>query len=257
MKMKKTLIAMAATTIVAVTGAGSAGAQDLVVYVPVDLMTCNYNDNKGPADLAKVVARWNDYMDKQNSDSYAAWVMNKVYTSPDQDFDFGWLAAHRSGETMGTGNDSWMENGGELRAEFAKVATCDGSTNFASRRFKAPPEGNVPEDGVLSFSDCNVVEGADWNEVVAATEEWARILGEAGSQAAMYHFYPVFGGGDVAMVYKEVWSYPNFTEFGKDYDRMGNGGLYWQGQELLEGLVECDVSRVYHATNQRMGKIRD
>jgi hypothetical protein len=235
----------------------SANAQDSVVFVPVDINGCTFNEGRGPADLDAAVEKFNAYMDGNDNDAYAAWTMTKAYTSPDQEFDFAWLGAHKNGTTMGAGADAWRASGGEVLAEFGKVATCAGWGNYASRMFKAPPGGNVPQDGVMVFSNCKVEEGKTYDDAIAAVNEWVGILTEAGSTAAMYHWYPVYGTGENDINYKAVTAYPNHTELGKDYDRIGNGGLFVKQNELMRGVVDCDVSRVYDAKMRRGAKIRD
>lgn len=255
--MKKKLIAIAAAMLVAMTGAGNAVAQDGVHFVPVDIFACNYNEGQGPDDLDAVTKKWNKYMDDNDSNDYAAWTMTKHYASADQDFDVAWLGAHKNGTTMGAGADEWIANGGKIAEEFSKVLDCPMVGNYASRMFKAPPDGNVPENGVLVFSNCSLEEGARYEDVVAATNEWVGILEEAGSPASMYHWYPVFGTGENDIGWKSITAYPNHTEFGKNYDRMGNGGLYLKSRELFGDLVDCDIARVYDVKLRRSAPIRE
>jgi len=243
--------------VVVAIGAGNVAAQDGVVYVPVDIYGCKYNKGKGPADLDAVVDKWNAYMDKIGDDTYAAWTMTKHYAGPDQDFDVAWLGANRSGTTMGETADEWRASGAKISAQFNEVVNCAMSGNYASRMFKAPPGGNVPKDGVIVFSSCTLKEGQSYDDVIAATAKWAKVLGDAGSQAAMYHWYPIYGTGENDIDCKIISSYPNLTELGKDYDRMGNGQLFIKRRELLGALQDCDVARVYNAKLRRDAKIRD
>jgi hypothetical protein len=255
--MKKKLIAIVTAALAATLGNVTATAQDATVYIPVDIFTCNYNEGKGPADLDAVTVTWNAYMDENNADDYAAWTMTKHYASDEQDFDVAWLGAHKNGTSMGEGADDWIANGGEIAAEFGAVLDCGMSGNYASRMFQAPPDGNVPEDGVLEFSNCTVKEGARYADVIAATNTWAGVMSEAGSQAAVYHWYPIYGTNENDISYKLIVAYPNHAELGKNYDRMGNGGLFMQRQELFGDIVECDVSRVYNVKMRRNADIRD
>jgi len=248
---------MLTAVLVATLGTVNATAQDGVRFVPVDIFGCNYNEGKGPADLEAAIAIWTKYMDDNDADSYAAWTMTKHYASPDQSFDVAWLGAHKNGTTMGEGADSWLANGAEAGAALGEVLTCDMTGNYASRMFKAPPDGNIPGDGVLVFSNCSLEEGARYEDVVAATNTWVNILAEAGSPAATYHWYPVFGTGEDDIGWKVVTAYPNHTELGKNYERMTNGGMYLKRRELLGDLVDCDIARVYNVKNRRAAAIRD
>ena len=255
--MNKKLIAVAAAGLLALTGTGSSVAQDGVVFVPVDVFGCKYNEGRGPEDIDAAAAAFNEYMDDNNRDNYAAWTMTKHYAGPDQDFDFIWLGAHKNGTSMGEGADMWEASGGEILAKFQAASTCATAGNYASRMFKAPPDGNVPADGIITMSNCTVEEGAEYSAVIAASEQWAQIMGDAGSQVATYHWYPIYGTGEHDISYKLVRAYPNHAELGKDYDRMGNGGMYMQSQELFGDIVDCDVTRVYDAKLRRGAQIRD
>lgn len=255
--MKKILIVISSVAVVAAFGTGTAAAQESVVYVPVDIFGCKYKEGKGSADLDVVVGKWNAYMDANDADDYAAWTMTKHYANPDQDFDVVWIGAHRNGTTMGEGADDWIANGGAVSAEFDAVLDCGLTGNYASRMFKAPPGGNVPESGVLIFTSCSLKEGSSYDDVIAGTAAWAKVLGDAGSKAAMYHWYPVYGTGENDIDWKVITSYPSHAELGRDYDRMGNGGLIAKRRELLGDKVDCDVARVYNAELRRKGKIRD
>jgi len=255
--MKKKLLVMVTAALVATSGTVNVTAQDGMIFIPVDIFSCNYKEGKDSADLDAVVEKWNAYMDGHDADDYAAWTMTKHYAGPDQDFDVAWIGAHRNGTTMGEGADLWRAEGGEVSAEFGSVMTCGMSGNYASRMFKAPPDGNVPEDGVLVFSNCSLKDGARYEDVVTATNTWVDILSEAGSTAAMYHWYPVYGTGENDIGWKSITAYSSHTELGKNYDRMGNGGLYLKRRELFGNLTECDIARVYDIKSRRAAKIRD
>lgn len=254
--MKKKLMLVVVASLVTTFGSGNVVAQDAPVFVPVEVFTCDYNDGKGEFDLSLVVDVWNKFMDDANNHSYAAWTMTKSYGNSDQDFDVAWVASARDGVTLGAGNDRWLAHGGEVAAAFSEVLTCDSSSLYASRMFKAPPDGNTPGSGVLVFSNCSTEEGASYDDVVAATITWAGILAEAGSQAAMYHWYPVYGSGEDDVGWKEVTAFPSHEELGKNFDRMA-GGLYMKSRELFGDSADCDVARVYNIKNVRSATVRD
>ena len=242
--------------VVAITGTGNVVAQDAPVFIPVEIFACNYNEGKGAADLEPVIDMWNTYMDDANNDSYAAWTMTKHYANDDQTFDIAWIGASKNGTAMGEGNDHWLANGGEIGAAFGEVLNCGMTGLYASRQFKAAPDGNVPADGVLVFSNCSTEEGARYEDVVSAMNTWAGIQDEAGSTAAMYHWYPIYGTGEDDIGWKAITAYPNHAELGKSYDRMA-GGLYLKSQELFGDISDCDIARVYNVKNVRSASIRD
>jgi len=254
--MKKKLTLVVSAILVATFGSGNVVAQDVPTFIPVEIFTCNYNDGKGAADLDAVVELWTKYMDDAKNDSYAAWTMTKHYASDDQTFDVAWIGASKSGTAMGEGNDHWLANGGEVGAAFSEVLTCGMTGLYASRMFKAPPDGNTPEGGVLVFSNCSTEEGARYEDVVAATNTWAGILDEAGSKAAIYHWYPIYGTGEDDIGWKVITAYPSHAELGKSYDLMA-GGLYLKSRELFGDSTDCDVARVYNVKSRRSASIRN
>ena len=256
--MKKKLTAIVAAAVACLFGSLSVHADNhSTVYVPADIYACSYLDGKGEADLNDAIAVWNEFMDDNDIDTYAAWVLTKHYASSEQDFDFAWVGAHRNGTAMGENMTTWMAKGGDAAAAMFSVFECPNNSNFASQMLKPPPGGNVPTDGVMTFSDCNINEGADFAKLGEADAAWAAVLGDAGSQIAMYRWWPVFGGGNEEFDFKHIGVYPSHIELGKDYDRMGNGGLVFKEAELYAGMLDCDVSRVYNARQVRSAKIRD
>ncbi len=261
--MKRLLPVAGAAAFVFFAGSGLSLAQDdedqvelVSKIVPVDIYACSYNDGQGPADLDAAAEGWNAYLDGNGIDNYAAWTLTPFYMGPNQNFDFIWLGAWTGGNAMGTGTDMWLESGGEHLANFMRVATCGTHSNSASLNYKLPEGGNIPGDSVLTFSNCNIEDGANYTSVREATSAWADILAAAGSQAAIYHWFPIYGGGGERPDYITVTAYSNYTELGADYERITNGELFRQSNALFGGLTDCDVSRVYNAETRRSAQLR-
>jgi hypothetical protein len=223
--------------------------------VPVEIYACRYNDGQGPSDLDAAVAGFTAYMDKNETDTYAAWTLTKIYSGPDQDFDFIWLGAWTDGNAMGAGTDALYSTGMDMLANFTRVADCYAHTNSASINYKLP-EGGTPANAVLTFSNCTINEGQEYAEIAEATSAWADVLTEAGSQVAIYHWFPIRGGGGDSPDFTILQAYPNHTEMGADFERMTNGQLFRQSNELFAGLMDCDVSRVYNARSRRAAQLR-
>lgn len=225
--------------------------------IPAEIWTCRYNDGQGPSDLDAAVDAWSGYMDDNDVDDYAAWTLTKHHYGPEQDFDFIWLGAWTDGNAMGAGTDLlYAEEGREYLGNFFRVADCNNHMNAGSLNYKLP-EGGAPGASVIAFSNCNIREGATYTQIVDATKAWAAVLTAAGSQAAMYHWFPIYGGGgDRAPDFIRLTVYPNHTELGADYERMTNGELFRQSNALFADLVDCDVTRTYNAQNRRSAQLR-
>ena len=261
--MKKLVLA-AASAALAMLGATSATAQDDAPefelpskVVPVEIWVCSYRDGQGPGDLDGVVAGWSDYMDDSDIDNYAAWTLTKWAYGPDQDFDFLWLGAWTDGNAMGSGMDVFSETGGMQHfGNFMRVADCGVHVMAGSLNYKATEDG-TPQNGLITFSNCTVSDDSSYPEVAAATREWAAALTDAGSEASIFHWFPIYGGGGDSPTYQAVTAYPNFTELGADVERMTNGEMFRQNNALFSGKVDCDTSRVYNAQVRRSAQLRD
>ena len=224
--------------------------------VPVEIFVCKYNDGKGPADLDKVIARWNKFMDDNGVDNYAAWTLSPYYFGTEQDFDVAWLGASADGNAMGSATQTWITKGGDVQKGINDVVTCTGHSGMSSAMYKAPAGGNTPVSGVITMMDCKLNQGHRYADIKAAELKWAQHLTASGSKAAYYHWFPVYGGGDADFDYKVVFAYPDFPSLGADWERNQNGGGREMGEDIFDDIDDCDDARVYVATSRRSGKIR-
>lgn len=255
--MKKTLITGLMTGLVSLLGSAPVFAQDdAMLIIPLELFTCNYNDQKGPADLDKVVAKWNAWADKNGVEDYAAWTLTPFYFGSEQEFDVIWLGAGKDAVALGKAQDSYLAETEGLHAAFDEVLSCDAHSNFASVNHKLPPKSETPSNGVLTFSDCKIKEGGTFEALGAAMEEWTKHLSDAGSTAGIWHWYPAFGGGGEEFSFKWLESYKNFAELGGDYERYGNGRGYETKGRLFDDLIDCDSTRAYITQNRRFVQLR-
>ena len=158
---------------------------------------------------------------------------------------------------MGSGLDMFTDTGGEHFDNFMRVSDCTAHTMAGSINYKAVEDG-TPQNAVLTFANCNIADGASYPEIAAATREWAAILSESGSQTSVFHWFPSYGGGgDAAPDFLSLVAYPNFTEFGADFERLTNGELFRQRNAIFAGLANCDVRRVYNAQVRRAAQLRE
>jgi hypothetical protein len=238
-------------------GSGNVVAQDdSMLVIPVELFTCNYNDGKGPGDLDKVIAKWNKWADKKGVDDYAAWTLTPYYFGPEQEFDVIWLGAGKDAVALGKAQDSYLAEDEGLHAAFNEVISCDAHSNFASINHKAAPKGATPANSVLTFSDCEFKEGATFDALGTAMGEWSQHLSDGGSNASIFHWYPVYGGGQEELSFKWLEAHKNFAELGADYERYGNGRGFETKRKLFNHLISCDSRRAYLAQNRRFVQLR-
>ena len=256
--MKKKLYLLAVSTLTALLGTSAVFGQGSPPWkiVPVEIYACQFNERQDADDLDDWIARWNRWADSNNVDYYAAWTLTPYYFTAEQEFDFLWLGASTDGNTMGAGTDLWLSTGGELNSDLQDIVTCAAHVGLASAAYRIPEGLNNAQPSVITMSDCTMHDGVSGVAVDAATRDWADVIDEAGSRVAIYHWYPVFGGGDADFDLKWVEAYQNYSDLGADYERMGNGGLYQQYQALTEHLIDCDDARIYNAQNRRFVQLR-
>jgi hypothetical protein len=257
--MKRTLILGAVTGVLCLAGSGVVLAdqhEGEMKAIPVELFTCKFNDGKGPADLDAVIDKWNAWADTQGVDDYSAWTLTPYYYGPEQDFDMIWLGAGKDAVALGKAQDAYLAEDAGLRAGFASVLTCDAHVNYASLQHKAPPDGATPGNSILTFSDCKYKEGATFDALRSAMDKWATHLSGEGSTAAIWHWYPVYGGGGEEFHFKWLEGFSNFATLGADYESYGNGGGWRVAGDLFRDLIDCDSSRAYLAQSRRHAQLR-
>jgi hypothetical protein len=261
--MNKKIAALLCSALLTTFGTTSVFAQGSPpwVIVPVDMWVCDLNDGRDMDDLDDWIEKFNEWADDQENNDYAAWTLTPSYWGPNQDFDYIWLGAWMNANAMGAGWDLWNSTNDGLMAEYASIATCRVHSNFASAAYRLPEGMDNSGNGVITISDCKRHHGVPGSAIDAAARQWVDTLDESGSNAALYHWYPVFGGGGGPgggpdLDYKQVTSYQNYSDLGADYERMGNGGLFRRNQELFDHLVACDAARVYDAQSRRFINVR-
>ena len=253
--MKNKHLAAVASTLVVTALCSAAVAQEedqqAPYVVPVDTFTCSYNDGQDMGDLKKTIGEWNAYMDEQGADTYGAFVVTPQYYGKDT-FEVGWLGFWNSQESMGAGMDRYRASGAKIQESFGKVLTCETHSHFASIQVKAPPEGEVPDDIVLMFSNCTMNEEVEWDDLYARIGKAMAYLDSQGNESGEWMMWPVFGGeGKPDWDFKWVSSYANYTAFGKAYQHNANGGGRQKMNEIMGDTLDCDAARVYDAHTVR------
>lgn len=254
--MNKLLLTLVTGGFVIASGLSTAIAQDDDDgAAAVEIYTCSYADGMGPADLDKVSAKWNKWADDQGMTDYSAWTLTPFYFSPEQDFDYLWMGVTATGEGMGSAQDAWLAKGGTIGDEFQSVSPCDSHSMVAALQFKAPPERDDPSRVIIDFTDCTIGEGKHFStDVAPALKAWGEFRAGHGSTAGMWAFFPVYGGGGEEFDFKFVVSHGNYSEQGADFDNYDPA----KAREIFpDGLLECDSSRSYIATNRRMAEDDD
>ena len=259
--MNRTLVTLFAMVAILAIGSGTAIAEhheDGFKVIPVDMYACKYNEKKGPKDLDAYAARFDAWADAKGLNDLSVWTLTPYYFGPgdNSDFDFIWMIAGKTAVALGKTHDTWVGDNDGLQEEANEVASCAGHSNFASVNYKPTPAGKTPEDSLISFSDCNYKEGATFEALGEAMGAWSEYLGENGSEAGIFHWYPVYGGGGEKFGFKWLEVHGSFEAMGVDYEMYGNGRGFEKHGELLGPLVTCDAARVYQAKSRRFAQLR-
>lgn len=259
--MNRALITLLATGAILAIGSGTAVAEDHedgFKVIPVDMYACTYNEEKGPEDLDAYAAKFNAWADAKGWNDISVWTLTPYYFGPgdNSDFDFIWMVAGKTAVALGKAHDMWVSGNDGLQGEVDEFTSCAGHSNFASVNYKPTPAGKTPENSLITFSDCNYDEGATFEALGTAMDAWSEYLGEKGSEAGIFHWYPQYGGGGEKFDFKWLEVHDNFEAMGGDYELYGNGRGFETYNQLVGPLVTCDAARVYRAKSRRFVQLR-
>lgn len=253
--MKKKLTVLVSCGLALSLGVGVADehegdAMEPNVATAIEMYACKYNEGKGAADLEAPIKKFNAWADKKGIKNYSVWTLVPYYAGSEQDFDVLWLGGSEKASALGRVQDMWLSTGSKEQEGFNDVVTCDSHGGYSVLQMKEPPERKNPSSVVISFSDCNTAEGTTFDDLYMPLIEWGKYMGEHGSTAGMWVFFPTYGGGGEEFDFKYVDAFQNLEDLGADWDHMNESG--WQkANELFAGKVHCDSSRSYIATNRR------
>lgn len=218
---------------------------------PVEIFACNYNKGKGRADLDKVVARWNEWTDKNNAVPYTAWLLTPAFFGPEITFDIAWLGGWPTYAAMGSGGQTWREKGGKVNAAFNNVISCGTHSSMAVLPMQPPAE--IPKSSVVRFMDCTVADGHKIDEVVGAHSKFGSYMDNKGSTTSGWIFFPAMGAGQIEYDYKLVLANADYPSLTADSEIYANGGGWQEAGKTFDGITECDSARLYHAELIRDG----
>jgi hypothetical protein len=235
-------------------GAGVVFAQDeggapAPSIQPAEIYGCQFQDGQGWAQLQHVTARWNEWMDSRGDHGYWAYLLAPMYHSDELAYDVLWAGGWMDGASMAAGLEGWMNDGGEIGAEFSRVVDCSTVTNFATLALATPEPPHA--SGPVEFSNCKVEEGHEFPEALAAAHAWIDYQAEHGVTGNNFFLFPAFGGPqDGGYDFKWVTA-SSWEAFGKSYDQYGTGGGWQKAEELFKGVLKCDSARLYNSTRVR------
>jgi hypothetical protein len=222
-------------------------------FQPVEMYSCNYNKGKGPRDLDRAVAKFNEWSDANSPTGYTAWTLTPQYFNGDIEFDVAWLGAWDDNAAMGSNTDTFVSKAAGVQAGFDRALTCDSHIGAQALNVKPPQNAAPPATGIVMFSSCTLAEGIGPADAFALHVAWGEYLESKGSKAAMWTFYPGLGAGDLDFDYYLVTAYGNYSELAATTEILTNGGGWMEAAKIFAGAVNCDGPRVYDSQLRRNG----
>jgi len=226
----------------------AAGEVPRLTARPMEIFGCMLREGQTAEDVAAAADKFNAWMDSTGQDDYFAYVLWPRYRSKDHEADFLWVGGWPTGTMMGGSLESRLTEGGGVRAEVDRVATCPYSANFAIFYLS---ERNPDPTGAMRFSNCKIAEGREISEVFPAIFGWLGDEKEQGADAQHLLMFPAYGESrDADYDFKWVTA-SSWSEFGEGWDRFANGGGWRKSRETFDGLLDCDTPRLYSSIQVR------
>ena len=246
--MKKQLVAVAMTACTLLMGVGVASAQDGEVpqFRPVELWACNYRDGKDQEDFDDALEK---LVEATGDDPYAAFQLTPNFRGPDQAFDLIYIGVWESGTSWGRDSVAYAERGVDADEAWEETLDCPVSVIFASMRIQA--DGGEPDesgDFVLAISDCNVAHGSSTGQALGAVQRFNDYQVANGSTVGKIAWFPVYGGGNAEFDFKLLNVYSGPQQVGDAFQWFIDNQAYLVQEDMMEGLLSCDVARLYNGS---------
>ena len=110
---------------------------------------------------------------------------------------------------------------------------------------------STPEDGILMFYECSLLEGRNFNEAYAGHLEWGELMKSMGSLAVSWVFQPAIGAGSNAPDYYHAVGFTRYSDLGAAMDLYANQGGMQARERMLGNISRCKTPVVYDAISVR------
>jgi len=249
MKRLSLLLGVSPVLLFAVSGANA--QENPRTWAPMEIIGCTFINDAGMDEFDRAVESWNNWMDRNDMNNYAAFVLTPQFVSPESEYDVGWLGAWADAASLAD-MQTWLTDGGDVRAEFDEVVDCPLHQALAINNVK--PIGEVTEGSVVpvEFTNCTLNAGQGGAAAHDAIIRWTEYLTANGSNAGHWVMRP--GPGEIPDAgYSFKWSvaYPSWADAAHDFDLYFNQGGDQRMAALLGPYFSCDNSRVYNSQNVR------
>ena len=218
---------------------------------PVETWGCAFNEGHDMNDLMAVVEEWNEWADETNSANYNAFIMTPLFHPSGMNSMIGWMGNWADWASMGDSLETLYTDGGKILEEFSKVWNCSSRSVFGGRIVRPPPE-KITGNAITTFYNCNMKEGKDRSDLLAADKKWAEYLDSTNDKSAIVNLWPGPGNLEDFEFKVSIWE-PSLGQLGRSWELWSNGGGAKMWSEIYNDAVECsDPGRGYSATRVRV-----
>jgi len=252
--MKKYIGLTIAYVCVSVLFTGNTMAQQVAPRPVAEIFTCNFVGNNDMDDLMDVTRRWNQWMDRNDQNTYSAVLLTPFLFSDQMAADVLWFGYSPNGAAMGATAAHWLAEGAEEQAAFDEVIDCNSHAQMVIYITNQPAQNQPPPEagGLISFSDCTVNETRTAADALGAMSQMSSFLAENGADQFGAAFFPVAGARqDAGFSFKRITGFQSAEQFGQMIDVYTSRGGPERNGELFDNLLECDSQRLYVTTPVR------
>ncbi len=216
-------------------------------FFPMESYQCKFEEGKGPSDLLRVADSWNKYADKETP-SYAAWLMIPNFiTSSDYDVDGVWLGAWPTWQDSASTQEKLAGSAGNDQLDkFRKVWDCPTHAAYGTLTLRESTTEPSEDPFLVSVSNCTMSEGKGVMDLMGAWSEWNKYLDSLGLSSGAWAMFKGPGNPINASWDFKLLVGSSFSDQGTFAEAFVNGGGILRGQNVFEGIVECDIQRQYN-----------
>jgi hypothetical protein len=239
-KMKRLIIG---TTAFLLTGGTMAvQAQDgPPSFQPVEMYACNYRDGQDQGDFDRALRMMSEV---ESSVPYAGYQLFPGMVTPEQTFDFIYVGVWGSGTDYGSDMAAYSQMAEDEMEAWNEAAEC-GSSLWASHLLSEAP-GDGSDQFMVSFQDCKVADGRSYMQAVEGMRRWVHYRADNGMALPTWAWFPVYGGAPGDFAFKLITGFGGYEDVGNSFSWMVDNEAYLVRDQMLQGLVSCDVGRMYY-----------
>jgi hypothetical protein len=236
--------ALAAPLAAGIASGAQADNHEQPTFVPVDMMTCSFKEDKDWDDLENLNKAFIKWVKQQEDSGYTYWIFTPRYHEG-SDFDFAWLGGWADGNAMGAGWDAWVNSGGgNAGAAFAETVDCNAS--LAASLEVTRVQGAWPETGITWFARCELEDDATIFDALAAHKTAATEMNSMAPPSSSWLFLPLLGEGDPDFDYWHVQAWNSYASLGAGFEAYFNGGGWsTEAQIGLSEVEMCELPNLY------------